>query len=801
MYLEIVDGPDKGKQVELTNKEIYIGRQDTNQLTLTDTKVSRVHARLVLSDDGSVWLYDEKSSNGIFFRGEKIVSSARISPGDNFILGNTTIRLGAISSSIRSANNGVSRDAQPVGSYRPLFSSTRALDLGTATINIGRDPSNDVVLNHPMVSRFHARIISQKGQHTLYDLNSVNGTYINGHRVEKSALLSVNSRVQISGYCFIFDGKQLVEYDETTGQIRIEVKSLGRTIKMPGGGTRKLLDNIGFTIQPREFVAILGGSGAGKSTLMGALTGMEPANAGEILVNGRDLYNEYAVFRSMIGYVPQEDIVHLDLTVIEVLEYSARLRMPDDTSPDEIKQIVDKVIKDLELTERRDVLVRNLSGGQRKRVSIGVELLTSPTMFFLDEPTSGLDPGLEKTMMEMLHNLAKEGRTIMLVTHATFNIKLCDKVIFLTEGGKLAFFGTPDEALQYFAATDFADIYKRLNSEKNADLWAKEYRESPIGKKYRQESGAQGGNIAYQSHQLELPVTGSSSSSFKQWSILTSRYARLVTRDRKNVMLLLLQPVIIAALIIVVFLQANGTFSESEFEREELKFSPQVIQSGRVDEVQKDIETETRRQTEMSMCVAMMIFTAIWLGTSNAAREIVKELPAYRRERRVNLRIAPYLMSKVAVLTAVCGIQTLIFLSLIKLGLGLPNFWQNCAAFFLISLASVMMGLAVSASVSNTDKAMSIVPVLLVPQIILSGALVPISSIKSEALHWIFYLAISKWGYELVGGGICDVNNRVALKPQAAFDGSFTQHWWLLVVFAVIFYLISTYTVMRKDKA
>lgn len=804
LYLEIIDGPDKGQRIEINHGSMLIGRQDTNQLKLSDSKVSRVHARLTLSPDGSLMLSDENSSNGVFLRGRKISSPAMILPGDTFMLGATTIRLGANPSPVDPINNEAIGNIEPMSNYEAGISYTRALDLGADTINIGRDPSNNLVLKHPMVSRYHARIIAHQGQHTLYDLNSINGTYINGTRIGKSALLTVNSRVQICGYHFIFDGKRLLEYDENAGQLSIQVSKLGRTLKLPAGGSRKLLDDIDFNIQPREFVAILGGSGAGKSTLMGALTGMQPATSGEILVNGRNLYQEYGVFRSMIGYVPQEDIVHLDLTVREVLEYSARLRMPGDTSADEIGRIVDQTISDLELGSRRDVLVRDLSGGQRKRVSIGVELLTSPSMFFLDEPTSGLDPGLEKTMMEMLHRLAKQGRIIMLVTHATFNIKLCDKVVFLTEGGKLAFFGTPDEALSYFAAGDFADIYKKLNSDKSAEQWTREYRESSIYQRYHQDDrGKDKNRLTAQPYQVDnLPVTGATSSSFQQWWILSSRYARLITRDRKNLMLLFLQPLIIAALIIMVFLQSEGTFANSKFTHEDLKVTQQVIAAGKIASVQEKNAEESERRATMSMCVAMMVFTAIWLGASNSAREIVKDLPVYRRERRVNLRVAPYLLSKVAILTVICGLQTIVFLILIKLGLDLPSFWLNCAAFFLISLASVMMGLAVSASASNTDKAMSTIPVLLVPQIILSGALVPMSSVKPEILQSVFYLAISKWGFELVGGGICDINHRVALdKTMDAFNGDFTGHWWILCTFIIIFYQIASYTLLRKDKS
>ncbi|WP_276662508.1 ATP-binding cassette domain-containing protein [Syntrophomonas wolfei] len=238
--------------------------------------------------------------------------------------------------------------------------------------------------------------------------------------------------VQICGFRYIFDGNNLVEYDENAGKVHIEIKGLNTTVRTSRFKNRTILKDINIVIEPQEMVAILGASGAGKSTLLGALTGTRPATSGEILVNGRNLYKEFSVFQLIMGYVPQDDIVHLDLTVREALTYSAFLRMPYDSSEEEIRHMVEEVMNELELTECSNLRIKNLSGGQRKRVSIGVELLTKPGLFFLDEATSGLDPGLERVMMELLRKLADGGRTILLATHATLNIGLCDKVIFLT---------------------------------------------------------------------------------------------------------------------------------------------------------------------------------------------------------------------------------------------------------------------------------------------------------------------------------------------------------------------------------
>ncbi|MCZ7674259.1 MAG: ABC transporter ATP-binding protein [Chloroflexi bacterium] len=229
----------------------------------------------------------------------------------------------------------------------------------------------------------------------------------------------------------------------------------GLTQKLSGGSTQRIiLDDVTLSIHPREFVALVGGSGAGKSTLMKAMSGFTPANSGQVLVNGDDLYANFGAYRSILGYVPQDDIIHGQLTVYSALNYAAQLRLPD-APPAEIETRIQRVIQEVELVGHEEKQVQSLSGGQRKRVSIAVELLAEPGLFFLDEPTSGLDPGLEKKMMYTMRQLADNGRTIILVTHATANIDQCTQVAFMSEGGKLAYFGPPKDALVFFQATDF----------------------------------------------------------------------------------------------------------------------------------------------------------------------------------------------------------------------------------------------------------------------------------------------------------------------------------------------------------
>ncbi len=802
--LEVIRGLDSGKNLYFhAGENIVIGRDAIElDLCLNDKKVSTRHAKLSVDNNGNILLYDEDSTNGTFLRGKQIQAEALILPGDTFQIGESVLRLKKVQNepddiANKKASSGKMHHIHQGTVYIAPGSEHRSIQLEQKeqVINIGRDQSNDIVLNHPMVSRFHASIRGSDGQFFINDLNSSNGTYVNGQRILKQGLLSPDSLVQICAYKLFFDGKKLFEYDENKGQVRIELNNLSKTVLAPNGSLLSILDDINLVIEPSEFVAILGGSGAGKSTLLGALTGMRPATSGSITINGRDFYEEYSVFRSMIGYVPQDDIVHMELSVSEVLTYSARLRMPPDTDMHEIEALVDDVMEVLELTPRKNNLVKSLSGGQRKRVSIGVELLTKPSLFFLDEPTSGLDPGLEKIMMELMRRLANKGHTIILVTHATFNISLCDKVIFLAEGGKLAFYGTPAEALRYFKANDFAEVYNKIATEKHADQWVKDFASSDTAKRLaflKMKPKKHNGNIE---KDIKPGI-----SSLKQWRILTARYGRIMIRDRKNILLLLLQPILIAALIVMTFNYTSPTFEFSLHAPGELAITDTVIAQERIEEILDIKEAETSRRFNMTISVAIMIFSAIWLGTSNAAREIVKELSIYKRERLINLRIGPYLLSKVAVLAFACMVQAVIFVFIVSTGLSMPEFWLNTWAFFLVSLVSIMMGLTISAIASETNNAITAVPLLLVPQIILSGAIVPVEKVTPEIFQIVFYAAVSKWGYELVGGAILDINSRVALENQVqALSGSLAGHWWVLIGSIPLLLVISALALKRKD--
>ena len=330
--------------------------------------------------------------------------------------------------------------------------ATIPLDDDHRKIIIGRQKGGDFRLDHPTISELHAVLVKGRRGYRIFDESSVGSVYVNGRAVKRRRL-KPGDVIRVGPYRFDFTDTELKEYDERKS-IRIDAYNLKKT----GDKQKVLLNEISLAVKPGTFVALVGGSGAGKSTLLDALNGIRPAHKGQVYYNGQDYYSSLAAFRTQLGYVPQDDIVHKDLTVERALYYAAKLRLPNDL----VEQRIEKVLTNVKLQPQRKQMVKKLSGGQRKRVSIALELLAEPSIFFLDEPTSGLDPGLDREMMDLLGKLADKGHTVVLVTHATNNINECDYVCFLCQGGRMAYFGPPHEALAYFNTSDFAEIYSSL---------------------------------------------------------------------------------------------------------------------------------------------------------------------------------------------------------------------------------------------------------------------------------------------------------------------------------------------------
>jgi len=647
---------------------------------------------------------------------------------------------------------------------------------GKTTMIIGRHATCDVVLNDPQVSRFHARIDKQgPGAATIIDLDSGNGVRINGQRIPPRLPQPLRSGDEfwIGINPYRFEENEVVQFVRPSG-VKLDAYHLTRIV---GKGNKKItiLNDVSLSIQPGEFVVVVGGSGAGKSTLLSALTGFTPATEGQVFYNGIDYYQHFDLFRASLGYVPQDDIIHKNLTVEQVLTYAARLRLPPDTTADERKMRVENAMQQLQLTERRQTQVSMLSGGQRKRVSIGVELLNEPGLFFLDEPTSGLDPGLEETMMHLFRDLSRQGRTVVVITHATKNVNVCDKVIFLARGGFLAFYGTPKEALEYFAVDDFTGIYRRLESEASPSEWAQRFTQTILFRRniVEQLSPQPSGQMPQAAQMPQQVAKKPGPSAFTQFIVLTARYLAILRKDKILMALFFLQPPVIAFAL-------TGMFKSDIF------------------------------TTEPAKAVFLMFISSvasIFLGAMNSAREITKENAIYIRERLVNLKLLPYLFSKIVVLGALSLFQAMVFLIVIVLKVKIPDlnpfmFLKMYATLSLVNLGGMAMGLTVSARVSNEDKATGAVPLMVLPQMSLAGAMIPYSTMPKGG-QVLSNLAISRWGFENLAI-ITKVNpylNATGL-PNAyddVFQGRQSVHFLILIVFLIILLAMAGFGIKRKD--
>jgi ABC-type multidrug transport system ATPase subunit/ABC-type multidrug transport system permease subunit len=664
-------------------------------------------------------------------------------------------------------------------------------------VELGREVATTkygaIALNSPVVSRLHATIaVNSDGSYTLQD-RSTNGTFINGQRIDRAVTLQDSDRIQIGSFTLIYYRGSL-ELADRGDRIRLDGVELLRRVKDKAGVERTILNRVSLSIEPGQLVALVGGSGAGKSTLMKTLLGIEPTTAGAVYLNGDNLRQNFDLYRSQIGYVPQDDIVHRDLTVAEVLSYACKLRLPPDTN---VEQIVQRTIEQIKLSHVAQTLIRDLSGGQRKRVSIGVELLADPKLFFLDEPTSGLDPGLDKEMMKFLRELADRGRTIILVTHATANLEVCDRVAFMGRGGTLCYFGTPQEALDFFEMPDrdfkyFADIYLKLERGQTKQEvlatvgeWASKFNSSNLAPSV----GNLEGNGKLSKIKLAAPEAGSSP--LQQLIILSQRYWQLVTRDRASLILALATGPI-GIILIRLALQGKDP----------------LIQ----------IEPATAEQAALAL-KTLFIFScvAIWVGISCSAQEIVKEAAIYTRERLVNLGLFAYMGSKLIVRSSIAIGQTILLVITILLCFKAPNsslisWWLGLGITTLLTLlGSICLGLLLSTVVKNENAANNALPLMMIPQLIFSGVLFKLEGI-SQALSW---LMLSHWSVRAYGS-LVDVNAMIPppitipghspipqpLSPEFSYSPTWhdvATDWLMLLVSGLIYTAIALYLQRQKD--
>jgi ABC-type multidrug transport system ATPase subunit/ABC-type transport system involved in multi-copper enzyme maturation permease subunit len=537
------------------------------------------------------------------------------------------------------------------------------------------------------------------------------------------------------------------------GGVEIAARDLQRTVK----GDRQILNGVSLTVHPRELVAVVGGSGAGKTTLLEALAGVQPADGGEVQFDGVDLYRNLAGFRRLLGYVPQDDIIHADLPLERTVRYAAELRLSG-LSTAEIDGAVAGSLAALNLSERAGVRVGALSGGQRKRASIAVELLTSPQVFFLDEPTSGLDPASSGELLRLLRGLADAGSTVVFTTHSVQDLAHCDRVAFLARDGHLAFFGTVPEALDYFHVERVEQIYELLAWEGTPAEWAQRF------------EAHRGDGVAIASK--EAGPKGRDGISFgREWAVLTRRTLETIVRNRLTLAILIGSPALVVAMFAVLF--RPGAF-----------------------------DFDSPNPSAIAMILFWVTFGAFFFGLTYGLLQIVTEWPILRREHLVGQRISAYLLSKIAVLLPFLLFVVVLMLAVLRLLDRLPaasttTYVTVGVSLSLTAAAALTLGLLTSAAVSNPAQATLALPMLCFPAVLFSGAILPVH-VMAGAGAAISTIIPDRWAFEALGHDLgvrhvlADGSSPLGPPLLNAYGDAGTQatgiYWLYLAAFTIVFF-------------
>ncbi|MGF0173936.1 FHA domain-containing protein [Streptomyces sp. Marseille-Q5077] len=752
---------ESGSTVMTPGRDYRVGRDPLSDIVIDDARVSWHHA--VLRPGADHWtLADENSTNGTYTEGHRI-REWDVGPG-------TVIRFGNPSDGPRAVL--LDRPGPPAAPERPSAISmpgltgtfrrpTSVRPLPTRAFRIGRAADNDLVIDDLVVSRHHAELHAlPDGTYEIADLGSHNRTYLNGSPVT-TAPIGPGDIVGIGHSAFCLVGDQLQEYVDT-GEVSLEVQDLAVAVDH---GRKTLLDHVSFPVGEKCLLAVVGPSGAGKSTLLNALTGQRPADHGTVLYDGRDLYRDYAELRQRIGLVPQDDILHAQLTVRSALSYAAELRFPQDTAKAERRARVDEVIHELGLEQRAGQPVHSLSGGQRKRVSVALELLTKPSLLFLDEPTSGLDPGMDRSVMNMLRGLADDGRTVIVVTHSVLSLDICDRLLVLAPGGRIAYYGPPEEALLFFGFEHWPEAFEAFERDQERD-WAGDYRGSLYHRQYISDATGQPRRPRTGPVVIARPPRPRSRGA--QLGTLIRRYATALAADRTFLAIIIALPFVMGAMA-------------------------RALAGSRLTQ-------ETAMNALLILCVG-----GVLTGAANAVRELVKERVIYRRERAVGLSRSAYLMSKVVVLGTITVLQAVVLTLVALLGVDLnapggegvlmPPLVEITVAVALLAFTAMMLGLVVSALVRKEEVTMPLLVLLAIVQVVFCGALLKLDGVPGlEQLSWV---VPSRWALGAMAGTL-ELSRLVPgdLTADPLFEHS-AGVWLLNVAMLVALSAVFGYVVSR----
>lgn len=660
-------------------------------------------------------------------------------------------------------------------------------------------------------------------------MGSRNGTFLNGRQVQKPTVVHAGDVISMGRHELLFDGHRLHDHVDT-GPASLLADDL--TVRI---GNKVLLDDVSFALSEGSLLAVVGPSGCGKSTLVKALTGLRPATQGRIWYGGRDLYADYAQLRYRLGMVPQDDVLHRQLKVRTALRYAAALRFADDV-PRKVRWAkVNEVMATMRLTAQAKARIDTISGGQRKRASVAMELLTEPSLFCLDEPTSGLDPALDKEVMTELRELADKGKTVIVVTHSVLHLSVCDRILVLCTGGTMAYFGPPEQLLDFFDAEDYADVFAKITEQ--PERWTRAFRNSPLYARYvsavtpterdaprpalapvaipepeaaPEEVDAKPLTVpAQRSGELDdeptlyapqagpapapepLPVeptfarTRPNSAAAKPGTANIDKQSwRLFARNPSAPFR---QYVTLCLRMINVILSDRGF---SAF----LLAMPLVLAVLAYTAPGKDgltfIEGSITQGIQAQQLLVVLVTGAAFLGTAAAIREIVNESLIYRRERAVGLSAAAYLSSKLTVLFLINTAQVTLFVWLTLFegppsrSLVLPSQTvEIIVAMAALALVSTVMGLLFSTLARTTEQTTPIMVVVVMAQLVFSGGLFLLAGNPiMEKIAWIFP---TRWGF----AAGAQTTNLAEMMPKSFQDPLFAHDsglWWKSMVFLAI---------------
>jgi ABC transport system ATP-binding/permease protein len=779
---------------------LLVGRDPSCQVVVNDRSVSRRHAEIARV--GGDWVIrDLASRNGIHVDGERtdeirLTGGAEVrigSPHDGPVLRFTVPAPRPAPEPPLSAppvSEPPTTNVRPVD-QRPELASFEA----AGTITIGRSAGNQIVLDDLLVSRRHAEVRQDGGSYQLVDLGSTNGTYHNGRRVDR-AVLQAGDLISIGHYELRFDGQRLHEHVDT-GPVTLAAE--GITVDI---GKARIVHDVSFSLSQGSLLGIVGPSGCGKSTMVKALTGLRPASAGRVSYDGRDLYADYAELRYRIGMVPQDDVLHRQLTVRRALRFAASLRFADDVSRRERSKRVDEVMANLGLSKSAKQRIDKLSGGQRKRTSVALELLTEPSMLCLDEPTSGLDPALDRDVMQMLREMADRGRTILCITHSVLHLDTCHRVMVMCPGGTVGYFGPPGELLGFFEAETYADVFAKVTKE--PEYWTRRYRESDLYRRYVAEPIATDrarSRYAPAAEPVPVPAPPAAPAGFavpepiaravpqpvaralklnlgrrgvvnrakdpvgplREFTTLSLRMFAVITADWAFFLFLLGLPVVLALLSHAV--PGDTGLGPPE-------------------------GTTVASRLEAQRLLVVLVVGAAFIGISSSIREIVSESAIYQRERAVGLSPGAYLASKFVVLGIINVIQVTIFVLLSVLGRGGPAealvlgspMVEIIVPVAMVTTSCTMLGLCISALARSVPQTTPVLVVIVMAMLVLSGGLFELAG--EPVLDQVSWLSPTRWGFA-AGASTVDLLSMVRAIDDPLWTHSAGSWWRAILLLAV----------------